>query len=293
MLGRFWRWLTRSGRNTAPAGQAPARVGYMPMAKHYVFNETGNIMLCATADSIQDFDKDIRDSFMDVSVFFTAMTKAVHSTVNPATGKPFSIYNYQAVKNILNQSGMFIETNVEEGVFCSRGVGAPMGKDFIQTVLNRDFSESRLPFARAMFNGMGYQKVPSEKWKKLNQSEQKLCRSGNIFFVGELLMGLPQTSAILVSIEPHSINKETGETDADRQNIFGLGIKNETEHEHRHKSRYWIYKKRTYLFVPPRFFKHNVSALKAPDSQEFEDYVDFLAGRLEAAATGQIQSGTE
>ncbi len=81
---------------------------YAPMTKHYVFNETGNIMLCATTDSIHEFDKDIKDSFIDVSVFFSAMTKAVHSTTNPVTGKPFSIYNYQAVKNILGQSEMLL-----------------------------------------------------------------------------------------------------------------------------------------------------------------------------------------
>ncbi len=112
---------------------------YTPMKKHYVFNETGNIMLCSTSDSINNFDEDIKDSFIDLSVFFAAMTKAVHSTINPVTKKPFSIYNYQAVKNILSQSGMFVEMNVEEKRFRHRGVGESMGKDFIQTVLNRKF----------------------------------------------------------------------------------------------------------------------------------------------------------
>ncbi len=289
MLGKFWSWFTQSDQETEPSGQGAVQPQYLPMAKHYVFNETGNIMLCATADSIQNFDEDIKNSFIDVSVFFTAMTKAIHSTINPVTKKPFSIFNYQAVKNILNQSGMFIETNVEEGIFYSKGVGAPMGKAFIQTILNRDFSESQLPFSKGMFNGMGHQKVTSEEWKTMGEVEQKLCRSGNIFFVGELLLGLPQTSAILVNIAPHSVNGKTGKVDEDRQNIFGLGIINEEEHKFQNKPRHWIYKKRTYLFVPPRFFKNNISGLKAPDSQEFEDYVEFLAERLQAVTKNQAK----
>lgn len=282
MLEKFWRWLTRKDGGADSSGQTALCPQYVPLAKHYVFNETGNILLCATADSIQHFNEDIRNSFMDVSVFFTAMTKAVHSTVNPVTQKPFSIYNYQVLKNILNQSGMFVETNVEEGVFCSQGVGAPLGKDLIQAILNRDFSESQLHFSKGMFNGMRYQKVSSEQWQKMGNDERKFCRSGNIFFIGELLLGIPQTSAILVKIDPYTVPKGPEEG---RQDIFDLGnVNGGDEHEYQGVSRYWTYKKRTYLFVPPSFFKKNIARLKASDAQGFDDYVAFLAEQLQAVA---------
>ena len=269
MLGKIWRYLTRRNHKVNP----PL---YAPMIKHYVFNETGNIMLCATTDSIRHFDEDIKDSFIDVSVFFSAMTKAVHSTTNPVTGKPFSIYNYQAVKNILGQSGMFIEMNVEEGVFSNKGVGDPMGKAFVETILNRKFSESRLNFSKGMFNGMGYQKIDAEKGAGLNDTQRKLCRGGNIFFVCELMLGLPQTSTILVNIEPYSFNGRTQEEDEDAQDIFHLGKKNETTHQHKGNRRYWKYKKRTYLFVPPKFLKNNIATLRDADAPEFEDLIESI-----------------
>lgn len=282
MLGKLWRWLTKKGNGADSSGQEAVPPEYVPLAKHYVFNETGNILLCATADSIQNFNEDIRNSFIDISVFFTAMTKAVHSTINPVTQKAFSIYNYQVLKNILNQSGMFVETNVEEGVFCSQGVGASLGKTLIQTILNRDFSESQLHFSKGMFNGMRYQKVSCDEWKKMSKDERRFCRSGNIFFIGELLLGVPQTSAILVKIDPYAVSRGRGE---DRQSLFDLGnVNGEDEHEYQGESRYWAYKKRTYLFVPPSFFKSNIARLKASDSQEFADYVEFLAERLQAVA---------
>ncbi|WP_156968092.1 hypothetical protein [Desulfobacter vibrioformis] len=282
MSGKFWRWLTRKGKGADSSGQEALLPQYLPLAKHYVFNETGNILLCATADSIQHFNEDIRNSFIDVSVFFTAMTKAVHSTINPVTQKPFSIYNYQVIKNVLNQSGMFVETNVEEGEFCSQGVGAPLGKELIQTILNRNFSEFQLHFSKGMFNGMGHQKVSSEQWQKMSKEERRFCRSGNIFFICELLLGVPQTSAIVVKIDPYTVSKGPEE---DRQNIFDLGnVNGEDEHEYQSASRHWTYKKRTYLFVPPSFFKSNIARLKTSDSQEFDSYVEFLAERLRAAA---------
>ncbi|MCG8637557.1 MAG: hypothetical protein MI863_27265 [Desulfobacterales bacterium] len=268
----------------------PDQKRYIPMTKHYVFNETGNIMLCATADSIGEFNDDIKDSFIDVSVFFSAMTKAVHSTQNPVTGKPFSIYNYQAVKNILGQSGMFIELNVEEGVFSNKGVGTPMGKALIQRILNRKLPESRLGFLRGMFNGMGYQKIDTEKGAGLNKTQLKLCRSGHIFFVCELMLGLPQTSAVLVNIEPYSFNNRTRKAEKDAQDIFQLGKKDEKTHRHKGNLRYWKFKKRTYVFVPPKFLKKNITALRDADGKEFEDLVESIAGRLHTLTGEQLRS---
>ncbi|MGQ1786189.1 MULTISPECIES: hypothetical protein [unclassified Saccharicrinis] len=272
MFKKIWRYL--KGNN-----DKEAQSYYTPMTKHYVFNETGNIMLCATTDSIQNFDQDIKDSFIDVSVFFTAMTKAVHSVKNDVTDKPFTIYNYQAVKNILNQSGMFIEMNVEEGVFSHKGVGGPMGKELIQTVLNRNFSDSKLNFSKSMFNGMAYQVKGVQDKQNLSDRDRKLCRSGNIFFICELLLGLPQTTAVLVNIESKSID-EKSQKDNDAKDIFELGKVDERTHQYLGIEREWKFKKRTYLFAPPKFLKNNITALSDANAPEFDDLIEALADRL-------------
>lgn len=52
-----------------------------------------------------------------------------------------------------------------------------------------------------------------------------------------------------------------------------------------HKSkgivRSWNYKKRTYLFVPPQFFKNNSSALTDSSSPEYENFVESITMQLE------------
>lgn len=268
-------------RKTKKSKNSVNDIPYLPMAKHYVFNETGNIMLCATADSIRNFDEDIKDSFIEVSIFFTAMTKALHTTENPITLKPFSIYNYQAVKNVLSQSGMFIEINVEERQFGSEKVGASLGKELIQTLLNRKFSESQLNFPNSMFNGMNYQVNCAKKQDFKDKEVQKTCRSGNIFFVCELLMGLPQTTAILVDLKPESRIKDKDEKDKDSKSIFDLAKIDEKKHIPQGKIRNWNYKKRTYLFIPPKFLKRNLENVTDTHSPEFDDLVELLKERLQ------------
>lgn len=95
----------------------------------------------------------------------------------------------------MESSGLFVETNVEEGVFKSVRVGSDLGKDFIQKILNRDFSESRLHFSKAMFNGIKYQNTQKKMmdlvsdWGDLNKKEQldyqrNFNQNGSIFFIG-------------------------------------------------------------------------------------------------------------
>ncbi|NUZ11007.1 hypothetical protein HUZ36_09470 [Pseudoalteromonas sp. McH1-7] len=269
----FSKWFSK----TAPPKQVTQQPIYTPITKHYVFNETGNIMLCATADSIQSFDVDLKSAFVDISVFFAAMTKAVTSTINPVTGKPFSIFNYQAVKNILAGSGLFIETNVEEGTFSHDGVGNSLGKALFQHILNREFSEKQLPFAKSMFNGMQYQSARAAEQSSMSEEQKKLCRSGSIFFIGELLMGVPQTSAILLSIEPQSVADTPSDTQSDWQDLFSLVGLDETRHQAKHIVRHWKFKKRTYLFVPPQFIAHGVAGLGDLANADFEEYSRTLA----------------
>ena len=45
--------------------------------KGFVFNETGNIMMATTDVTNTTIEKEVRDVFAEVSVFFGAMTKAL------------------------------------------------------------------------------------------------------------------------------------------------------------------------------------------------------------------------
>ncbi len=253
---------------------------YQAITKHYVFNETGNIMLCATPDSLQQLDGELKTAFVDISVFFAAMTKALASTENPITKRPYSLFNYQAVKNILADSGLFVETNVEQGTFSHEGVGRSLTKAWLQHVLNRDFGDQPLPFSGAMFNGMGYQQAQPSQQQALDEQQKKLCRGGSIFFIGELLLGVPQTSAVLLKVEPLSVNSDAEMTEPDPRDIFSLAALDESKHQAKHKVRHWRFKRRTYLFVPPKYIAHAAHGLELPEDKEFANMVALLSDSL-------------
>lgn len=260
---------------------------YQPLPKYYMFNETGNIMLCTSERNISGFEQDIKHSFIDVTVFFAAMAKAIHTTINPLTNTPYSIYNYQATKNILLASNMFVEVNVEHQVFSSSLVGETMGKTFLQHALNRNFGGINLPFSSAIFNGMRYQhnRRHNAVKQQLSDGEMLYFRGGTIFFVCEVLMGIPQTTVILLGLHPESEAHENTLKDAkdkglsETANIFEQGMR-PASHKSKGCVRSWRYTKRSYLFIPPKFLKTNSASLLHGDSPEMGAFVERLRKSL-------------
>lgn len=281
-------WFSRIFCRTPPSTQNPplSVERDLPMPKHYVFNETGNILLSCTEESRKDFGSNISDIFTDISVFFAAMTQAMALTENPATGKPFSVYNYRAIRSILGQSGMFVETNVQEMEFASKRVGDDLGKDFVEQVLGRQFGGNKLPFTRAMFNGMKYQ--AKDKRGQILSDASKLAtqQNGSLFFVCEVLMGIPQVSAILVKLEPFSDGDRDSQVNQEKsfetksQNFYGLEKIDSTSHSSAGIQRHWRYKKRSYLFIPPRLLSGNAAQLQAAGEQNMKELVLDLANQL-------------
>lgn len=266
----------------------PKGAPYTPLPKHYLFNETGTIMLCTTDVSIKEFHNDVKDAFTDITVFFAAMSKALNDTINKETGKPYSIYNYQAVKNILGASEMFIEVNVEERLFESKHVGETLGKEFLQQALHRDFGDNPLSFTRGMFNGMSFQSQNGDASHP--GGSLKMSRGGCIIFICEILMGIPQVSAIQLFIEPTSCKLEAAKNNklvtvkddaSDAQDALTLGAMAECNHTPKGRQRCWRFKKRSYLFVPPKYLSNNAGSLNYSNSESIEGLVNRLKQGLE------------
>ena len=275
----------------------PPKLLYLPLKKYYLFNETGNILICTSAERVQGFDDYIKDAFTDVSVFLAAMTKALACKHIAATEsdnasikqKSLSLYNYQAMKDMFAHSAMFVQTNAEHGFFTSRFVGETLGKEFVQTALGKKFDERTLSFTRGMFNGMRYQ-------QNTNYYKNDYARGGHVFFICEMLNGLPTTSVVLISIE-----NKSGKTDGSNANtdelkeqengidILDFGSVAESDYEELIKknkvknsdfkkkpyetSRTWRYRKRTYLFIPPNFLKNATRILNLDMIDGYDDLV--------------------
>lgn len=287
-LGIFrWIWRALFGVST------PDTPHYHPLPKYYLFNETGNILVCSSNNHADRNDPYLKQAFTDVSVFFAAMTKALATTAvvdhsdNESNTKPVSIYNYEAMKEIFTKSGMFIETNKEHGYLVSKNVGETLGKKFVQTVLGRSFNEKSLSFTRGMFSGMSAQEGNP-------QEGQKYAKGGHVFFICELLNGLPTTSVVLVTIEP--MNGKLGKGAKQHQFEYGTqgidvlkyGAFQEKEYGICMRKRTWRFRKRSYLFVPPSLIKNADSILSVSRTNEYADLVDKLSMHLKPDTEDKI-----
>jgi hypothetical protein len=113
----------------------------VPAVKHYVFNETGNIMLATTQGQGAAVSPSAMALFEEVAVFFAAMTKAITTTPRPGATPPYAptdyytIYDYAALEGIVNGSGMFVNVNREDLQYSTKSVTVTFNIEFIEAVL--------------------------------------------------------------------------------------------------------------------------------------------------------------
>lgn len=196
------------------------------LKKYYTFNETGNIMLATTADASADIQESVRKVFAEVSVFFAAMTKAISSA-------GYSLYNYKAMEKIIAGSGCFIkvtEVDVKHTINSQQG---DFSKELLEGLLGLATGTGALSFAKAMVSSVG-----KEGWRVAHSTDTSENKVGNIVFVCEYLLGMPNISAIVVYFEAksHTTQLQMGP-------CFSATA----------SSQNYIMHKDTYMFVTPTF----------------------------------------
>ena len=225
--------------------------------KRYIFNETGNIMLASTELNGEQVPEAVRDVFSEVAVFFAAMTKAISTTINPETKKPFSLYNYKALQNVIDGSGLFVHVTEEDIEHNSSSFGATFSKELIEGLLGLATGTGALSFAEGMISSMGSQglKIGGSH----SSSDSKIA---NIIFICEYLLGMPIVSAMVVYCDT-KVNKQA----------FSIGPcfkeSSTTTSLTMHKD--------TYMFVTPKFIRNYAGDLESvTKDQEFLEFVDYL-----------------
>ena len=229
--------------------------------KYYIFNETGNIMMASTEDESGDLDQSARDIFAEVSVFFAAMTRAITTTENPATGEPYSIYNYTALRKIIAGSGLFVHVMQTDLYHETSAVGATFSKELLEGLLGLATGAGALSFAQGMLASIGQEGLRMGRSK--SETENKVA---NIIFVCEYLLGMPTVSALVVYADVEE-NKDAFE--------FGPCIKIDSQ------SNLWKMHKDTYLFVTPKFIREYSADLDTVGSNvEYNQLVEYLRSTL-------------
>jgi len=167
--------------------------------KHYVFNQTGNILMSSTEEDAKDVPEEVRKTFNEVSVFFAAMTKSISQSLNPNFKDKevyYSLYDYDAIEAIVNGSGYFVRVTEQDLKSESENVGANFSAELISGVLGFAVGNAIIPFAQSMVASMG--KKGLELGSATSSSSSKV---GNILFVCEYIMGMPLVTAIVLSID--------------------------------------------------------------------------------------------
>ncbi len=225
--------------------------------KRYIFNETGNIMLSSTelgGDTISDA---VRAVFAEVSVFFAAMTKAISTSIDPTTGLPYSLYNYTAIQNVIDGSGLFVHVTEEDIVHKTSSFGATFSQELIEGLLGLATGVGALSFAQGMIASMG--KAGLQIGLNTSSTDNKVA---NIIFICEYLLGMPIVSAMVVYCDMTE-NMQTfkaGPCFSETSTTLTVTM---------HKD--------TYMFVTPTFIKQYSGDLESVATDlVFLEFVDYL-----------------
>tara|TARA_R100000315_G_C5234052_1_gene145197 strand:- start:1593 stop:2420 length:828 start_codon:yes stop_codon:yes gene_type:complete len=249
--------------------------------KGFVFNETGNIMMATTDMQSQEIEKEVRDCFAEVSVFFAAMTKALErnaasdmkgeetititnadSTTSTVTKSyNYSLYDYAEIKKIIDNSGCFVQVNEEDVTHSTQSFGMTFSKELLEAVLGLATGTGELAFAKAMVSSVGKAGL-----KISERSSSDETRVANIIFVCEYLLGMPVISAIVITADS-------------KQDAFQAQV-GPCVSVHHQQTDLTIHKD-TYMFVTPAFIKQYsgdlISGIKDP---EFEELTEIFTGYL-------------
>ncbi|WP_462165138.1 hypothetical protein [Pseudoalteromonas xiamenensis] len=251
---------------TVPLKPAVKNPNNIEAKKYYIFNETGNIMMASTIDANTPLSESVQKVFAEVSVFFAGMSRAITTTKNPATNKAYSLYNYEALQNIISGSGLFVHVTEEDVKYETKSFGADFSKELIESLLGLATGAGEMSFASAMVSSIG-----KEGLNISGSSSQTNSKVGNIVFVCEYLMGMPIVSAIVVYADCQQ-NKQ--------QLKLGPCFSESSI------STSWTLHKDTYMFVTPSFIRSYAGDLDSINSDpDYLQLINWLSGLLTQTPT--------
>lgn len=159
-------------------------LGDTELSKYYTFDERGHIMVVTTSKDSDNISPDVQKTFQKVIVFFAAWTAALSK-------KGKTLFDYDAVKSIITNSGFFIDTGMEKRSFHSESTSASLDTTIIQDVLGNGITGGGIAIAKRVLATIGNTIQVSFDAKK---TDKEIC---HLLFVCESLMGMPIVSISL------------------------------------------------------------------------------------------------
>lgn len=234
----------------ADADVAVAEKDDSEIKKYYTLNETGNIMISSTVKDSKDISEDVQNAFKKVIVFFTAWTAALSK-------KEKTLYDAEAITNIIEQSGFFVRVHKEERTFNYISASGTLNTAIIGSVLS-GFSAmgGALKIAQTVVGSMGAQLAVSASH---GESTKKI---GHLLFICENLMGMPIVNVVL-------LNTTAKESET---------VTKSNCHSSVNKNMSMTYRQDAFLFADPTYINQFSDEFKT--NPDFEKLIDQLASYI-------------
>jgi hypothetical protein len=221
------------------------------LQKYYTFDELGHVMVATTSKDSDQVSPELQTIFEKVVVFYGAWTAAL-------SRKGKTLFDYDAVKAIIDKTGFFINTQMEARSFNSKSTSVSLDTTIIQSVLSGGVTGGGLAIAKRILAAIGNQITMSFSKQ---DTKKEIC---HFLFIVENLLNVPLVS---VSIFHTSMDQMSWVQKTNCSQVSHTSIK-------------FSYKADDYMFVNPELI-HQFSPDFTTDS-DFETLISQLEGYIPA-----------
>jgi len=162
--------------------------------RYIVLNETGNILITSNQDPSKKLPDHTEQIFMEAVAQLCMITRAISTTIDPKTGKTFSIYNHFALDRVLTEHPLFAllgqETATYELKTDNTLEAAPD-----QNLFSTSGSDAAHQKVNTIYNSM---LVAAQVMNKAGETED--ARVGHLTLCCEHLMGIPVVTAVITHV---------------------------------------------------------------------------------------------
>ncbi|MDV8158089.1 hypothetical protein [Acinetobacter bereziniae] len=217
--------------------------------KYYTFDEKGHIMVVTTSKNVDSPDPDVVATFKKCLVFFGAWTAALAQ-------KNKTLFDYQAVTEVITNSGFFINTTKEKRNYYSKSTTVSLNTDIIKNVLGGAVSGGGMAIASRVLANLGDTiKASSET----ETSNKEIC---HLLFICESLMGIP---IVTVSLYHTKLAQNSWVSKTNCSEVSRSEIK-------------FDYEADDYLFVDPKVIEECSEEFE--QSSAYKELIDKLAASI-------------
>jgi hypothetical protein len=164
------------------------------VASYVIINETGNVLIKSSLDPANKLPDLAEKIFLEAVSSLCLITTAISRSIDPATNRPFSIYDHSALERILVQHPLFVHLGRESAEYRIR-----RNQDLVTKSSNDLFGVSGSYAAQRKISSI-YSSMYGAAQVMAGAGDSRNVRIGHLMLCCEYLMGIPLVTAVLMHI---------------------------------------------------------------------------------------------